>query len=1660
MERLFKISSALVFFLFVLTMQVNAQTVTPATGGTGISADNFATGTWTTLSGPSIQETSPGQLQAGNIRFQVPSGFIFDTGGTDPTITVTQSKGNRITVTLTSRTSSELIFDLTGNSGGSPPNNPHLIEFGNIRIRPAQGSPLASGEIRNAGSAAPGGTQNYGTLSMIAGADNKIRVENAATSGGSVVSTQDVEAGSSITVYSNVRDQFNNFKRNETATWSLQNITGGVVSGDLSPSAASATFTGNLVGSANIQATSGGLSVVQSDVISVVPSDATTLAISTQPSATATAGVQFATQPVVQIQDDYTNVITSDDFTQISAARNSGSGTLQGTKTVTVNDGVATFTNLNHTIANTIDLSFSASGFSNVVSNSIDVSPAAADSLVFTVQPTNANRNTNMSPAVEVQIVDEFGNFVAQSGTEVTLSISFDSNSPTSISGNVENTDANGLATYSSLSFNKIGQKRIEASATGLNTSEESNNFTIADAGSLAGFEVEISGTGTIGTQTAGTPFDIRIEAVDGIGDLLDGNMGRDNFSGNVDLTTTSEFSGTTTITSVGPFVNGVYDPHNVELILSGSNISITATNSSGSEAGSSNLFTVNPGAANIDSSFISVSEDTLIADGTSESEITVQLRDEFGNDLITGGDNVVISRTGTGTLSSVTDNSDGTYTATLTASNDVGSATISAEVNSSAITSGDPEVVYTFGTLSTFLIEAAAGGNIGTQTAGTSFNIQITAQDAYNNTVTTFNGTGNTTQITSTATLSSGGGTTAEFTNGILSSHAVTITSAGSTTITARKTASTESGVSNSFTVNPGAADETVSTITSSQSFLQNNGTDQATITVQLKDQFGNNLISGGNTVVLSVTGASTLSAVTDNANGTYTSTLTAGTTSETATITGTVDGQNITDNATVTITQFNVWQGDGGGNPAGRSDWGTAGNWSLGSIPTTGQVVLIESGWTYYPIISDQDPVIDFLSIEAGGTVTLSSRIITINNEISGGGSFSGNNGTINLNGDSKISNFISGSSTVNMSGTSTQFVEGDFTANILNIQNDVSSSGYLEAFSQINVETGNTLTMTSGSDLVALGDFTVNGSVVGNSSNFQFGGDITGSNFTLNNTSVTLNGTTLQEINGIEEIKSFTIDNTAGAIVNNDLTVTDTLFINNGFLTIASGYSFVSNVKEGSTANIRMQREISGNRGWRLIAPPLASTYSDFLDNTITQGYPNSDLGNAPVDSLQPNVLWYDETYAGTDNQRWRAPTDANNNLTPGRGLFVYFFDDVAADTRYNEALPDTLEIEGEENNGNGTEFTFPVTFTSSADTGWNLVGNPFAATIDWDDGNWTKTNMDNVLYVWDPATNDYLDWNGVSGSLGDGKIMPFQAFWVKANGNGAPALKVNKSSKTTSGTFYGKDRKVPAAIGFTLTAENLNKSMHITLTPDGSNGKDIRDAYRLLPFDTDTYLELYSSLENGTELAINNLARSFGKEISIPIYVGGFMDGAPLNGDYQLSWPEFGDIPESWVLILEDRDNGKEINLRNVTSYSFSLFQNKDKQAITNTIQNFTIRNTPNKAKTKTQQNNARFILRIDPGEDADGLPDKFELFNNYPNPFNPATRIRFAVPIEGPVELSVYDILGRKVATLVNQNYHAGFHEVSWDAYRFSSGTYIYRLKTKNGVFTKKMSLIK
>ena len=85
---------------------------------------------------------------------------------------------------------------------------------------------------------------------------------------------------------------------------------------------------------------------------------------------------------------------------------------------------------------------------------------------------------------------------------------------------------------------------------------------------------------------------------------------------------------------------------------------------------------------------------------------------------------------------------------------------------------------------------------------------------------------------------------------------------------------------------------------------------------------------------------------------------------------------------------------------------------------------------------------------------------------------------------------------------------------------------------------------------------------------------------------------------------------------------------------------------------------------------------------------------------------------------------------------------------------------------------------------------------------------------------------------------------------------------------------------------------------------------------------------------------------------------------------------------------------------------------------------------------------------------------YAIEQNFPNPFNPSTTIKYQLPQNGLVTLKIYDILGKEVATLVNSEQQSGRYEVNFNATNLASGVYLYRIKVNDYVAVKKMLLLK
>jgi hypothetical protein len=220
---------------------------------------------------------------------------------------------------------------------------------------------------------------------------------------------------------------------------------------------------------------------------------ASQLVIQTQPSTNATAGVAFAIQPVIRIEDSFGTLVSSDNTTVVTATRLDGNGDLQGTTNLTAVGGVVIFTNLAHNVATNITIQFTASGLTSTNSVVITVAPATADHLVFATQPGAATVFAPFGTQPVVKSQDAFGND-STNGLPTNLDVDIALTAGTGPLLGTTNFDigtaaGNGVVTFTNLQIDAAGtDKQLTASATGF-TNAVSSVFSVAKLGQSITFD-------------------------------------------------------------------------------------------------------------------------------------------------------------------------------------------------------------------------------------------------------------------------------------------------------------------------------------------------------------------------------------------------------------------------------------------------------------------------------------------------------------------------------------------------------------------------------------------------------------------------------------------------------------------------------------------------------------------------------------------------------------------------------------------------------------------------------------------------------------------------------------------------------------------------------------------------------------------------------------------------------------------------------------------------------------------------------------------------------------------------------------------------------------------------------------------------------------------
>jgi hypothetical protein len=468
----------------------------------------------------------------------------------------------------------------------------------------------------------------------------------------------------------------------------------------------------------------------------------------------------------------------------------------------------------------------------------------------------------------------------------------------------------------------------------------------------------------------------------------------------------------------------------------------------------------------------------------------------------------------------------------------------------------------------------------------------------------------------------------------------------------------------------------------------------------------------------------------------------------------------------------------------------------------------------------------------------------------------------------------------------------------------------------------------------------------------------------------------------------------------------------------------------------------------------APVIGSTYQNFLSGLESQGFPGSARPN-----LQPNVLWWDETDAGTTAQGWRQPVNISQQVSSGRGHYVFVFGGAklpgGSSESYSDVLPLTVAATGQEMNLNSGGFTFDISYTprpsqtvtsgdnftevSTTDAGFNLISNPTASYIDFQKAaGWEKTNIDQTIYVWDQNKN-----NGNGGfqlfqeSNPSNLIAPYQAFWIKANAPN-PVLTMNNEAKAfVTSAFFGRvQEEIPQN-------EALNSKLHVSnsqmeaesilrFSPEGKDEKDEWDAYQLESL-SNSWLSLftYGSPKEKIPYAINHLDFPQEKEEkNIPLNLAAAWEGKARSDDYLLKW----DVPVQWPsnlrVVLMDHISEKAIDMSKVSEYQFKF------QAPTSSNANLRTEShgmkTPQAVIFSSPYESGDANARVNPnsplrpftivvgyqgsGTEPEYRPELPKLYTPYPNPFIDQTKIKFYLPVTSKVEIRIIDMNGITVGS--------------------------------------------
>jgi len=433
-----------------------------------------------------------------------------------------------------------------------------------------------------------------------------------------------------------------------------------------------------------------------------------------------------------------------------------------------------------------------------------------------------------------------------------------------------------------------------------------------------------------------------------------------------------------------------------------------------------------------------------------------------------------------------------------------------------------------------------------------------------------------------------------------------------------------------------------------------------------------------------------------------------------------------------------------------------------------------------------------------------------------------------------------------------------------------------------------------------------------------------------------------------------------------------------------------SFIELGSRTSTGTMIVERNYT-KAGWHYTSIPISSVMSAIFQGSAFYKYNETDT---------------DPT------KRWVA-IGSYENLIPVRGYDVY----------YPTTSDKLVSFSGTYNTGNQS---ISLTYTNPGDLGWNLVGNPYPSTINWDaTSGWTKTNVDNAVYVWNPnsgggSIETYI--NGVSTNGGSPYIAATQGFFVKCNA-ASPALSMTNDVRYFNS---GAIRSAASNSEFRIKVKGDNNTDEsvIYFTPNASEFFDGNyDAYKFYIYNV-LDPQIFTLDRSNTEYSINGMPFN-GQKIAVPLslYVG-------TDDNYSLHF-DISKLQEKLNIYLEDLKVGNVVDIIAEPVYKFSALMSDNRNRFLLHFIPIQSVSTETKITTTIEEKKADDPLVFTYGKNL---------------------TIKFADQNLNNSEIILFDLLGQKVFTdrATGELYHRNLN--------LNSGAYILKINSQEALYTEKIVL--